>query len=268
MIIVWFYGRGGGCRLYQKNLIAMKKHLLFVFILCLTMSGMAQNAKVRPHHNNGGHHSNATTLTIVAPWNQSFWLFIDDVLQNQDPVHSICIQNLRDDEYYIRVELDNELHNCAGQFVDTRQPKTLSIVQNWKYYGLDEYHSPVRPDLTMNLVIGQTPYSGNVQPIIPPGPPMPQGMKPNDYNEAVRMISNESFDDTKLALAKQIISSNPMTVNQIVNICKLFSFESKKLEFAKFAYSYCTDRNKYYLLNEVFTYDSSKRELNEFIQGL
>ena len=82
------------------------------------------------------------------------------------------------------------------------------------------------------------------------------------------MISNESFDDTKLALAKQIISSNPMTVNQIVNICKLFSFESKKLEFAKFAYSYCTDRNKYYLLNEVFTYDSSKRELNEFIQGL
>ena len=97
---------------------------------------------------------------------------------------------------------------------------------------------------------------------------MPQGMNPEDYNEVVRMISNESFDDTKLTVAKQVISNNPMTASQIVNICKLFSFESNKLEFAKFAYPYCTEKNKYYLLNEVLTYDSSKRELNEYIQGL
>ena len=82
------------------------------------------------------------------------------------------------------------------------------------------------------------------------------------------MITNESFDNSKLTLAKQIVSANPMSASQITNICKLFSFESNKLDFAKFAYGYCVDPNKYYLVNEAFSYDSSKRELNEFIKGL
>ena len=72
----------------------------------------------------------------------------------------------------------------------------------------------------------------------------------------------------KLTVAEQVVSANPVTANQILGICKLFSFESNKLSFAKFAYTYCVDKNKYYLLNEAFSYESSKRELNEFIKGL
>ena len=94
------------------------------------------------------------------------------------------------------------------------------------------------------------------------------GMNPHDYDEAYQLISKESFDSSKLTLAKQVISSNPMTASQILGICKLFSFESNKLEFAKFAYPYCVEPNKYYLLNDAFSYDSSKRELDEFIRGL
>ena len=58
-----------------------------------------------------------------------------------------------------------------------------------------------------------------------------------------------------------------MSASQIANICKLFSFESNKLDFAKYAYGYCVDRNRYYLINEAFSYESSKRELDEFIKG-
>ena len=235
------------------------------------MPCMAQVATVRPHHNHGGHHGNATTLTVVAPWNQNFWLFIDDVLQNQNAVHSICIQNLRGDEYYVRIELDNEQHNSVGQYVDTRQSKTLSIVQNWKYYGLDDTHSYVRPDLTMNLVTGQAHYGGNGYGYggnMPPAPPMAFGMNSQDYEAARQVIAKESFDDTKLEMAKQVVSHNPMTVDQIAGICRLFSFESNKLDFAKFAYAFCVEKNKYFMLNEVFSYESSKRELNDYINGL
>ena len=243
---------------------------------------MAQVTIVRPHHNNGGHNP-ATTLTIVAPRGQNFWLFIDDVLQNQNAVHSICIQNLRNDEYYVRVELDNQQHSCVGQYVDTRRAKTLSIVQNWKYYGVDDSQAYVRPDLTMNLVTGQPNFGGNGhpnfggngqpnfggngQPNMPPAPPMAFGMNQNDYEAARQTIARESFDDSKLDLAKQIISRNPMTVDQIVGICRLFSFESNKLEFAKFAYAFCVEKNKYFMLNDVFSYESSKRELNDYING-
>ena len=57
-----------------------------------------------------------------------------------------------------------------------------------------------------------------------------------------------------------------MSASQILGICKLFSFESNKLEFAKYAYEFCVDKNKYFLLSEAFTYESSKRELSEFVK--
>ena len=82
------------------------------------------------------------------------------------------------------------------------------------------------------------------------------------------MIADESFDSSRLELAKQIVSTNPMSVNQIIGICKLFSFESNKLDFAKFAYRHCTDRNRYFMVNEVFNFESSKRELRDYMMGL
>lgn len=93
---------------------------------------------------------------------------------------------------------------------------------------------------------------------MPPAQPEPMGMSPKDFDEAYTMIQHESFDDTRLAIAKQVVASNKMTVNQIKQIATLFSFESNKLEFAKFAYQYCIEKNKYYLLYDVFDHASSK----------
>lgn len=94
-----------------------------------------------------------------------------------------------------------------------------------------------------------------------------QGMHPRDFEEAVRIISEENFDDKRLELAKYIIKSNPMSARQITRICALFNFEANKLEFAKFAYPYCVDRNRYFLVDEVFNFSSSKDELHKFIQN-
>lgn len=96
----------------------------------------------------------------------------------------------------------------------------------------------------------------------------PMGMNTQDYEYAYRMIADESFDSSRLKLAKQIIKTNPMSVNQIMGICKLFSFESNKLDFAKYAYRHCTDRNRYFMLDEVFNFKSSKRELRDYTTGL
>ena len=158
-----------------------------------------------------------------------------------------------------------------GQFVDLKQSQTLTIVRDDKLFGMDYSQIHVRPEVTMDLVTEQPSVGGNVQPPVPPTPPAPPmqfGMTPQDYEDAYQVISNESFDSSKLTVAKQVISANPMTASQILGICKLFSFESNKLEFAKFAYANCVDQNKYYLLNEAFSYESSKRELNNYINGL
>lgn len=254
----------------------MKKTLLYLFLL-LALPSMAQ---YRGHggHGPGGGHESASSLTIVAPKYQTFWLFVDDVLQNENAVHSIRINNLWPAELYIRVELDNKNQDCVGRFVDLKHPQGFNIVQQGNLLGLEPSQGNIRPELTMDLLTEMplppmpptppTPQVGPGQPLMPEPVHMEMGMNPRDFDEAMALLSKETFDDTRLATAKQIIANNPMTVNQITQICRLFTYESNKLEWAKFAYPYCVDKNKYYMLNEVFTYDSSKQELNEYIRGL
>lgn len=93
--------------------------------------------------------------------------------------------------------------------------------------------------------------------------PMPD----SDFQEALKSISSKSFEDSKLTLAKQITSSNCLKCAQIKSIMKLFSFESSRLEYAKFAYKYAFDKSNYFMLNDVFQFESSIEELNEYINS-
>lgn len=104
----------------------------------------------------------------------------------------------------------------------------------------------------------QPQYTGNCK-----GWPMAAG----DFSAAKKTINESSFDDTRLSTAKSIASSNCLTCDQIAQICNLFNFEDNKLAFAKFAYKYTTDPKNYFKVNNVFSFSSSKEELNEFIQG-
>ena len=91
-------------------------------------------------------------------------------------------------------------------------------------------------------------------------------MDASDFSNAFNTIKSESFNDTKLTIAKQIAESNCLSTNQIIQICKDFNFEDSKLDFAKFAFKYCTDKKNYYLLNSIFNFSDNKKELSEFVQ--
>ena len=93
-----------------------------------------------------------------------------------------------------------------------------------------------------------------------------QGMNPRDFEDAIRLINEENFDDKRLKLAKQIVSTNPMSSRQIANVCSLFNFETNRLEFAKFAYHHCVDPNRYFTIYEVFNFEASKDDLYKYIQ--
>ena len=85
------------------------------------------------------------------------------------------------------------------------------------------------------------------------------------FNSALQSINSSSFDDTKLSTANSILSSNCVSTDQVVQICNVFSFEVNKLKFAKAAYSKTTDPNNYFKVVNVFTFDSNKTDLNNFI---
>ena len=252
------------------------------------------------------------TLTVTSNSNQKFWLFIEDVLQNEYSTHSIRIQGLQLAAYRVRVEMDNADNNCVGQIVQishlphqnnylvsrdrqnnylfgkTNMQANPFFVQNVilpNYAHLSAYQQYLYPGFNPNANYGQSQHKGSTyrgyqqggrggnqghgnQPHGgKQGYGTPSCMPMPDFNRAFAVIQGETFENSKLSTAKQITSNNYLCVAQIVQICKLFSFENTKLDFAKYAYHYCVDKNNYFQLNEVFTYSSSKDELRKYIDG-
>jgi hypothetical protein len=79
------------------------------------------------------------------------------------------------------------------------------------------------------------------------------------------VINNSSFDSSKLKIAQQAVSTNFVSSEQVAELMSLLSFESSKLELAKFAFKNTINKNKYFLVNNEFTFSSSIDELNKFI---
>lgn len=92
-------------------------------------------------------------------------------------------------------------------------------------------------------------------------------MSSNEFDEAKASISSKSFEDTKMTLVKQIGGNNCFTVEQVKGLMGLFSFEDNKLDLAKFAYDHTHDIGNYYKVNDVFSFESSVEDLDEYIKS-
>ncbi len=90
-------------------------------------------------------------------------------------------------------------------------------------------------------------------------------MSSQDFNEAIKSIEKQDYESTRLTVAKQITRINCLTTNQIKEILLMFDFESTRLEYAKFAYDYTFDKDNYFKINDVFSFQSSVNELEEYI---
>lgn len=91
-------------------------------------------------------------------------------------------------------------------------------------------------------------------------------MNSSSFFAAKKSIEDKAFSDTKLSQAKTIAEANCLSSMQIKEVCSIFDFEDVKLEFAKFAYDYCYDKNNYWQVNDVFNFESTTEELNSYIK--
>lgn len=101
------------------------------------------------------------------------------------------------------------------------------------------------------------------------GAPLPQRgcMMPMDnytFQGAKNSISQQSFDDTRMQIAKQVVSTNCMTTSQVKELLGLFTYEKNRLDFAKHCYRLTFDPQNYFQINDVFTYKSSIDELTKY----
>ncbi len=86
-----------------------------------------------------------------------------------------------------------------------------------------------------------------------------------DFDLMRRNIENRSFESTRMQLAKQFIDNNYFSSRQIAVLMRTMTFESSKIELAKYAYPKTVDRNNYFIVNDEFTFESSIAELSNYI---
>ncbi len=98
---------------------------------------------------------------------------------------------------------------------------------------------------------------------------VPRVISDDDMKDILGAIRKESFDNTKMQLARQIVGSSRgnFLSRQIKELCACFSFDNARLEFAKFAYDYTLDQEKYFLVNDAFSFTSNKEVLSRYVES-
>jgi len=93
------------------------------------------------------------------------------------------------------------------------------------------------------------------------------GMSDREFSRLLQDIKKEWLESNKLKSATQVVKTSNLTSAQVKQLVLLFSFENNKLELAKQAYTTTVDKKNYYMLNDVFSFNSSRDELARYIRS-
>ena len=92
-------------------------------------------------------------------------------------------------------------------------------------------------------------------------------MNDSEYASMKGSIESKTFEESKMTLAKQMLKDRCMTVAQVKGFMGLFTFEDSKLDLAKYAYDRTYDIGNYYQVNDMFTFEASIDELNQYLES-
>lgn len=91
-------------------------------------------------------------------------------------------------------------------------------------------------------------------------------MSAANFAKMKQSVEDKPFSDTKMSTAKVATKNACLSVNQVKEICKLFSMDDDKLAYAKYAYDYCVDKANYYQVSEVFSFSATTDDFNKFLE--
>lgn len=266
--------------------------IIFLCFLLISRYSFAQQDRYESHEHQRPMAPEASILSVFSENGEPFYLVLNGAAQNNTPTSKIRVEGLPQYGNDVRImfadgrtpEINRRI-NIADP-VDGREVNmTLKIVRDRDGYAklkfqkcaeIDHQYRPEQDEYVMSY--GQPRHqdgqqgrgydnAGHGDVVIQPVPSGPVAMDPQSFNDAKQSIIDALSDNTKLSTAKTILASNNVNTNQVIEICRLFSFDDSKLDFAKFAYSKTVDPNNYYKVGSVFDFDSKKQALNDFITG-
>jgi len=226
----------------------MKKIFLILSLVVITSSVFAQHGN--QHGNQYGNQYG--TLTISSSNNQKFWLFIDDVLQNEYSTNLIRIQGLQFSYYKIRVEMDNPSKNSVGENVlISSMPNSNNYVvtrEKGNFYSFRKTQIIYNPYFIQNLIMPNYSYYSAYEQFLYPGfnpnANYGQGYKGNPYQKY--QYNNQGHGGNQgygnppghgnpppMPLPPNAGCMNPNDFSRAISVIQKESFEDSKLNTAK-----------------------------------
>lgn len=214
------------------------------------------------------HHYNHSELNIRLSDGGVFNISIDNRSFNHYQTH-YTIPQLRPGRHYVRIVRYEEFYN--GHTYTYHRPRVvfsayINVPARMRIFSYINYRS--RYIVESQTPLHQGPGHGGGY-----GPGYGHDYGDHYYNVMSQQafsylkstIANTGFDSSKLDIAKQAVRTNRVTSMQVYELMLLLSFESKRLELAKYAYANTVDKESYYVVTRAFSFSSSIRKLNEYI---
>ncbi len=104
----------------------------------------------------------------------------------------------------------------------------------------------------------------NQQVVVEVNPPV-VAMADQDYRQLVNSISNESFEDNKVAVLQSSAKYNYFSVQQIIGLMDLSSFSSWKLKALELTYPFVVDKNNSFKIINALTFSEDKQKAQEIL---
>ncbi|MBL7718299.1 MAG: DUF4476 domain-containing protein [Flavipsychrobacter sp.] len=92
-------------------------------------------------------------------------------------------------------------------------------------------------------------------------------LRNQDVTDLNLRVKDRITDGDKVKLMQQVLTSRSYYTDQLRTMMGWLSFESSKLDFAKWAYDNALDKENYWKLEDLFSFSSSKDELTSYVQS-
>ena len=225
----------------------MKKLIVIAIAILLTPCLMAQPGG--NHHNHQQQHPNAPyshhpntpipqhpgqmihTLSLTAEYGELFVVYVDGDIVNKKAASSVLVQNLTPQPHDIYVVLKRPVDKIA---MIRYQPNML----------------------VENIFVSYNMMTGRLE---------LKSMQPQFVNPQVQPPHICTFEEVERMY--NTLKKESFAAHQIKRLAESFSFDSNKLTFLKYAYTYCIDQQNYYECVDVLTFSSDKENLLRYINN-
>ena len=160
--------------------------------------------------------------------------------------------------YRTRLVVRNNTRTVLDFFSDYGLYLLGNFPQNNQSYGVNEWddlwNNPYGNQLSdWNGGQNNAGFYGNV-------------MNNQDFSQFVTAVKRDAqYDDSKIGMIMNVTKHTSFKATQVYELINVLSFEKGKLQLAKQLYATCIDKQNFYQVYEAFSFESSKRELNDFI---